>query len=259
MSDQADAQVVNVNGTPISLLRAGSGPPLVVLHAAGGAGTWLPYQQKLAEHFTVIAPDAPGFGRSPEDERIEGVDDLAFLYLELIEQLGLRDPMLLGASFGGWVAAEVALLGRELISRLVLVDPIGLRIPEQPIGDLFAMDPPRKMAALFHDPAAAARIFPNQPDLDTIVSFYRDETAFARYAWSPFCCNPKLPRRLHRILAPTLVLWGENDRLVPRAHGERYVDLIPDARLEIIANAGHAVMLETPDAAVAAIRRFLAG
>lgn len=252
-------RVVTVRGTAISVLEKGEGRPLVVLHASGGAGLWLPYQDFLAEQFRVIAPDAPGFGRSPQVDEMEGVDDLAYLYADMMDQLDIVDPMVLGSSFGGWVAAELAVLLRRQISRLVLVDAIGLRIPEAPIGDLFAMSPPQKMAALFHDATVAASLFPAKPDVETISAFYRDEMAFARYAWSPFCCNPKLQRRLHRITAKTLVLWGEHDKLVPRIHGERYAALIPGATLELVPGAGHAVMMEKPREAVSAIGRFLGG
>ncbi|MEI9963996.1 MAG: alpha/beta fold hydrolase [Caulobacteraceae bacterium] len=246
-----------VPGGSISILEGGAGRPLLVLHPAGGAGAWMPYHEMLAQHFRVIAPDSPGFGRSAQIESVEGVDDLAFLYADLIAKMGLQDPMVLGFSFGGWVAAELAVLAPELISRLVLVDAIGLRVPGAPIADQFAMGPQEKIAALFHDPAAAADLFPENPDLDTLTAFYRDETAFARYAWSPFCCNPKLAKRLYRISAPTLVLWGGDDRLVPLSHGEKYAAMIPDAELQVIPDAGHAVLMERPKEAVQAIVRFL--
>jgi len=258
MSVAVKESAVKVGNTTLNVLEGGQGRPLLVLHAAGGTGVWLPYHEMLANHFRVIAPDSPGFGRSPDSESIVGVDDLAFLYADFVEQLQLERPVVIGSSFGGWVAAEVAVLMAKTIAGLVLVDAIGLRLPEAPIADLFAMSPAQKMAALFHDLSLAARIFPAQPDVDTICAFYRDEMAFARYAWSPFCCNPKLERRLHRIRAPTLVLWGEHDAVAPRQHGERYAERIPQARLQVVPNAGHALLMERPQEAVAAIVKFLA-
>lgn len=243
--------------TELHILEGGSGRPLLLLHAAGGTGVWLPYHERLAAHFHVLAPDAPGFGRSPESPAVDSVEDLAFLYADLIDALQLERPVVLGSSFGGWVAAELAVLMTTGISALVLVDAIGLRLPEAPIADLFAMSPAQKMAALFFDQAAAARVFPAAPDIDTIAGFYRDETAFAKYAWSPFCCNPKLERRLHRIKAETLVLWGEHDAVVPRQHAERYAAAIARARLQIVPAAGHALLMERPDEALAAIEKFL--
>lgn len=259
MSFGATDRVVTVRGTAISLIEHATGRrPLLVLHGAGGAGAWMPYHELLAQRYDVIAPDAPGFGRSPESAHADTVEDLAFLYLDMIDELKLADPIVLGASFGGWLAAEIALLAGREISRLILVDPIGLRIPGAPVEDLFALAPAQKMQVLFHDPAAAAGLFPTQPDIDFIMGMYRDEAAFARYAWAPFCSNPKLIRRLHRIRARTLVLWGEHDRMIPRAHGDAYAAGIPAARLEVVAGAGHAVLMERPVEAVEAIERFLA-
>jgi pimeloyl-ACP methyl ester carboxylesterase len=113
------------------------------------------------------------------------------------------------------------------------------------------------MAALFHDRTIAARLFPAEPDIDTIMAFYRDEMAFAKFAWSPFCCNPKLERRLHRITVPTLILWGEHDAVVPRQHAERYAARIPQAQLQIVPDAGHAVLMERPEEAIRAIEQFV--
>jgi pimeloyl-ACP methyl ester carboxylesterase len=258
MSNGVKESVVTIGATPIAVLEGGTGRPLLVLHAAGGTGIWLPYHELLAQHYRVIAPDSPGFGRSADSELVDGVDDLAFLYADLIQQLDLKDLIVLGSSFGGWVAAELAVLAPKVaISRLILVDAIGLRIPDAPIADLFAMSPAEKMAALFHDRAVAARMFPAQPDIDTITAFYRDDMAFAKYAWTPFCCNPKLERRLHRISAQTLVLWGEHDAVVPRQHAERYAARIPGARLQLVSGAGHAVLMERPAEAITAIKQFV--
>ncbi len=257
MSVAVKENTLQVGDTSLNMLEGGSGPPLLVLHAAGGAGIWMPYHELLAGSFRVLAPDSPGFGRSPDSDRITGVDDLAFLYADLIDQLELERPIVVGSSFGGWVAAELAVLMSRSISNLVLVDAIGLRLPAAPIADLFAMGPAQKMAALFHDRTVAARILPVQPDIDTIMGFYRDEMAFAKFAWSPFCCNPKLERRLHRISAPTLVLWGEHDAVVPRPHAERYAARIPHAQLQIVSDAGHAVLMERPEQAIRAIELFV--
>jgi pimeloyl-ACP methyl ester carboxylesterase len=258
MSNGNTAKQLRVGATSVSVLEGGAGRPLLVLHPAGGAGNWLPYHETLARRYRVIAPDCPGFGHSADSDLVDGVDDLAFLYADLIEQLDLKDLIVLGSSFGGWVAAELAVLvARSAISKLILVDAIGLRIPEAPIADLFAMGPAEKMAALFHDRTIAARLFPAEPDIDTIMAFYRDEMAFAKFAWSPFCCNPKLERRLHRITVPTLILWGEHDAVVPRQHAERYAARIPQAQLQIVPDAGHAVLMERPEEAIRAIEQFV--
>lgn len=250
--------MVQVGAVPLHITEGGEGDPLLVLHPAGGAGRWLPYHAALAQHHRVIAPDHPGFGRTPTSHQIERVDDIAFLYSALLDQLGLETVSVLGLSLGGWIAAELAVLDPHRIGRLVLVNAIGLRIPAHPITDLFAMSPPQKIASVFADPRAAAELFGGEPDLDGIMAFYRDDTAFARYAWQPFCCNPKLPGRLWRITASTLVLLGGQDRVVPRAHGELYARQIANSRLQEIPAAGHALLLESLDQGIAAIEQFFA-
>ncbi len=255
---EGTSRVVQLGEVPLHITEAGEGDPLLVLHPAGGAGRWLPYHAELAKRHRVIAPDHPGFGRTPTSDQIDRVEDIAFLYSRLLDQLGLKTVSVLGLSFGGWVAAELAVLDPHHIERLVLVNAIGLRIPDHPIADLFAMSPPQKIASLFADQRAAAELFGGEPDIDAIMAFNRDDTAFARYVWQPFCCNPKLPGRLWRITSPTLVLLGARDRVVPRAHGEFYSRHIANSQLKEIPNAGHALLLESLDEGVAAIEQFFA-
>jgi pimeloyl-ACP methyl ester carboxylesterase len=211
----------------------------------------------LANSFEVYAPEHPGFAQSGDFPEIEDVHDLAFHYVDVIDALGLDRPCVVGSSFGGWIAAELAAYAPERVRRLVLVDPIGLYVSGHPIGDLFAMTPEQKLGALFADPASAAAFFPAEPTIDFLMTVFRDETAFARFAWEPFCHDPKLPRLLRYVTAETLVLWAEQDKLVDREHCERYAELIPNARLEVIPGSGHATHIERPQEAAVAITQFL--
>ncbi len=240
------SEMIDFEGGAIHLLRGGEGPPLLFLHGGGIAGVWLPLHQLLAEHFEVFAPDHPGFGKSDDLPLVDAVDDLVYHYLELLDRLGLERVSLMGASFGGWLAAELAVHSPHRFEGLVLVAPVGLRIPEHPVADLFYMNPVQKVEALFHDPAFAATVFPAEPDVDFILQAYRNDTALARYAWHPFMNDPKLERRLGRVTVPTLVLSAAQDQIVPRAHGERYAARIAGAKLEVLENAGHAVFVEEP-------------
>jgi pimeloyl-ACP methyl ester carboxylesterase len=231
-------------GGRVHLLRGGEGEPLLFLHAAGGAGTWLEFHHLLARGFDVIAPDHPGFGGSDEFAEVEAMDDLVYHCLDVIDELGLDRPHVVGASFGGWVAAELAVAAPHRIGSLVLLSPAGLRLPDHPIADLFLMSPGQLVAALYKDPAAAE--VPAEPDLDFVLAQYRDLTALARFSWTPFLSNPKLERRLHRITAPTLVVAPSEDRLIPVAHARRYAELIPGARLVEVGDCGHAMYFERP-------------
>jgi pimeloyl-ACP methyl ester carboxylesterase len=233
-------------GGRVHVLRGGQGEPLLFLHAAGGAGHWLEFHDLLARRFEVIAPDAPGFGGSDELADVESMDDLVYHYLELIDRLGLDRPHVVGASFGGWLAAELAVHSPHLIGSLVLLSAAGLRIPDHPVADLFLMNPEQVVHALFQDVSKSAAAFPPNPDVDTILAIYRDMTALARFGWVPFLNNPKLERRLPRITAPTLVVWPTEDKLIPIEHGHRYTAQIPHAEFKTVDGCGHAMYFELP-------------
>jgi pimeloyl-ACP methyl ester carboxylesterase len=239
-------EYLDVPGGRVHLFRGGEGPPLLFLHAAGGAGQWHEFHELLARRFEVIAPDHPGFGKSDELAEVEDMSDLVYHYLDVIERLGLDRPHVVGGSFGGWLAAELAVAAPHAIGSLVLLSAAGLRLPEHPIADLFRMTPPQLAATLFHDPAMAAAFLPAEPDVDAILAAYRDATALARFSWTPFLNNPKLERRLRRITAPTLVVWPSDDRLVPIEHGHRYAERIKDARFAVVQDCGHAMYFERP-------------
>lgn len=256
MEQQFTSAMVDVRGVPLHVLEGGSGEPLLVLHPSGGAGLWQAHHDLLAQSYRVIAPDHPGFGKSPTTSSVDTVEDIALLYASMLDGMGIDQCFVLGSSFGGWVAAELAFMDWRRIKSLALVAALGLRIPGFPTADLFAMNPQQKMAALFRDPEAAAAAFPAEPSIDEIMAMFRDESAFARYAWEPFCCNPRLEKRLHRIASPTLIVWGDADKVVPLEHGRRYVSELPNARLEVLADTGHAVLFDRPDECVQLINDF---
>jgi pimeloyl-ACP methyl ester carboxylesterase len=245
-NDAPAEEHLGLAGGRVHLFRGGAGEPLLFLHAAGGAGTWLEFHRLLADSFDVIAPDHPGFGGSDEFADVEAVDDLVFHYLDVMDALGLERAHVVGASFGGWIAAELAVTAPHRIASLVLLSPAGLRLPDHPVPDIFLMAPDELVAAFFQHPPTPAEQPPAAPDVDAILAAYRDQTALARFCWSPYLSNPKLERRLHRITAPTLVVCPAQDRLIPVAHGRRYAERIPAARFIEIGDCGHAMYFERP-------------
>ena len=251
-------QYLSFPGGRVHVLHGGTGEPLLFLHAAGGAGQWLEFHQLLARQFEVFAPDHPGFGRSDDLPEVEAIDDLVYHYLDVIERLGLRRPHVVGASFGGWIAAELAVAAPHAIGSLVLLGAAGLRLPGHPVTDLFLMPPEQMAQTFYHDPAATPPPPPGAGP-DAALAAYRDATALARFSWVPFFSNPKLERRLHRITARTLVVWGSDDRVIPMAHGHRYAELIPDARFAVAGNSGHAMYFERPAEFAEITAGFLAG
>jgi len=254
-------EFLELAGGRVRLLRGGAGEPVLFLHPAGGAGAWLPFHAQLAAAgFEVIAPDHPGFGKSDDFPEAEAVDDLVYHYLDVIDALGLARPHLVGASFGGWIAAELAVHSPDRIGSLTLLSAAGLRLPDHPVADIFLLSPDALMATLFHNPPPPAPAPPpGAPlDLDAIIGAYREATALARFCWVPYLSDPKLERRLRRISAPTLVAAPSDDRLIPVAHAQRYAALISGASYAEVADCGHAMYFERPAEFAALVTSFLA-
>jgi pimeloyl-ACP methyl ester carboxylesterase len=246
-----------VRGTPIHLMQDGTGPALLFLHGAGGAGHWLAFQERLAESFSVYFPSHPGHGGSPAAEWIEHISDLAFHYLDLLDELRLDRIHLVGASFGGWIAAEMATMVSHRLASLVLIDPVGIRVDGWIYPFLFGMDIPEIVATLFHNPMAALALAPPDQSIDTLALQYRQGAALARVAWNPYLYNPLLRRRIGRIASPTLLCWGAHDRLAPLAPcGETWAKAIPGARLQVFDDSGHVPHLEEADAVADAVAEF---
>jgi pimeloyl-ACP methyl ester carboxylesterase len=251
------SHALSVRGTAVQMLQDGSGPPLLFLHGAGGASRWLAFQERLAKDFTVYFPSHPGHGGSPAAEWIEHISDLAFHYLDLLDQLGLERAHLVGASFGGWIAAEMATMASRRLASLVLIDPVGIRVDGWIYPFLFGMDIPEIVATIFQNPMAALALAPPDQSVETLALQYRQGTALARVSWNPYLYNPLLRRRLGRVTAPTLLCWGAHDRLAPLAPcGETWAKEIPGVRLHVFTESGHVPHLEEPEAVADAISEF---
>jgi pimeloyl-ACP methyl ester carboxylesterase len=248
---------LSVRGTPVHLLQDGAGAPLLFLHGAGGAGRWLEFQERLAKDFAVTMPSHPGHGGSPTAEWIEHISDLAFHYYDLLDELRLPRIHLVGASFGGWIAAELATMASHRLASLTLIDPVGIKVDGWIYPFLFGMDIPEVVATVFHNPMAALALAPPDQSPETLALQYRQGTALARVAWNPYLYDPLLRRRLARIAVPTLLCWGARDRLAPLSPcGEAWVKEIPGARLSVFADSGHVPHLEEPEAVAKAVAEF---
>jgi pimeloyl-ACP methyl ester carboxylesterase len=253
-----DSTVIVIDGLPTHLLVGGAGPPLVFLHGTAPAGEWLALHELLAREFTVYAPDHPGFGKTERPEWLAGMDDVVLHYEALFRALGLERPAVVGFSLGGWIAAELAVTYPDRLGALVLLNSGGLHLDAHPIPDLFALTGEPLARAVFHDPQAAASFFGTRRGPEGRLKAFSAMTTLALLAWNPWF-DPKLPRRLARVQAPTLVLWAEHDRLIAPAYGEAFRDAIPGARLEVLPDCGHMALLERPEAVATAIMGFLRG
>lgn len=255
--EKPESERLDVPGGSIAYQRSGSGRPTVFLHAAGGAGDWTAFHAALASGRDLVVPEHPGFGASDDFADLSTIDDLVYHYLEVFDRLELDEFDLIGASFGGWIAAELAVHSPYRVRRLALLAPIGLRVAGSSIADLFIMTPPQLINALFHDQAMIDAILGTPPTVEAILTAYRELGTLGRFAWRPFMCNPRLDGRLHRITSPTLVIAASDDRVVPIDHCRRYVEQIPDADLVVIDEIGHALYGERPEDVAGPIVEFL--
>lgn len=256
MTPPAPTDVITKHGR-VNVFRHGSGPPVVVLHAAGGAGAWNDYFGLLAEHREVFAPDHLGFGLSDDLGEIDTMTAMADHYLDLLDVLGLEQVDLVGASLGGWLAAEIASIAPQRVRRLVLIAPAGLHVEGDPPADLFNMEPPDIVRSLYLDQRLADKALSVPLDDAQAEMAARDAQSFARLAQEPFVQNPELAGRLDAITAPTLVIAAEVDRVVPRSHSERYAELIDGAQLAVIPGCGHALYFERPAAVADVVLDFI--
>lgn len=251
MLDRIDAanNLKEIAGVRLELVERGSGRPLLLLHPEIGIKATDLVIDALARSFRVLAPSHPGFGRSELPRGMTTVDDLAYFYLDLMDALDLRETVLAGVSFGGWIAAEIAIKSSARIAQLILADPVGIKLGDREhrdIADIFTTKQSEVDRLAYHDPARAAVDHATISDEDALIMF-RNREATALFAWSPYMYDPKLAGRLHRIRVPALVLWGASDRIVSPDYGRAYAKLIAGAQFELIDEAGHYPHLEQPE------------
>lgn len=233
-----------VAGCKVRVLRGGKGAPLLYLHGARGGGVWLPFMERLSAHFEVFAPDHPGFGESDTPAWLDNIGDLAYFYLDFIDKLGLQDLTLAGGSLGGWTAAEVAVRNDTVLRALVLSCPAGIYVKGQPKGDIFLWGNEVLVRNMYHDQKFADEILAVEPTEDQQMALAKNKLATARIGWQPRLYNPDLYKWLHRVSVPTLLLWGDDDKVIPPAYGPAFRDLIPGSKLVVFKECGHVPHIE---------------
>ncbi len=266
-------RILEVNHRKVWILEEGSGPPLLYLHGFADIHSvkenWLPFHERLFPQARVIAPAHPGCAQSEENGDVESIEDVVFHYLEVIDALGLKESDLVGACVGGWIAAEIAVRYPEKIRKLVLIGATGLFLEGALIGDLFMMAQPergtsyaglRQMLFSRADHPKALELFPDgRGELEDELRRYQMLRFSSRIGFRPpYFYNRSLKNRLHRISAPALVVWGEDDHMVPLGHGETYAHSISKAGFKVIKQAGHSVHVEIADVTAQMILDFLA-
>jgi pimeloyl-ACP methyl ester carboxylesterase len=254
--------IETARGTRCRVFEGGSGAPLVFFHGAGGLLRENPFLDQLASRYHVFAPELPGYGESTGEELLEDMLDFTLHGWDVVAALGLERPHLVGHSMGGMIAAEMACIAPRQLGKLVLASAAGLWIDEHPIPDLFALLPFQFAELLFHDPAAGAALLTGGvdfSDMEALKEFYivnSRRMAMAGKLLFPIP-NRRVSKRLYRLDAQTLVLWGASDKFIPPVYAARWKTLVPQAAVVCIDGAGHMLPYEQPEAFVAAVGRFL--
>jgi pimeloyl-ACP methyl ester carboxylesterase len=235
--------------------RANSGRPILILHGGGGTQTVAGIAAGLDKAHTLL-PTHPGFGGEPRPEWFDSIDDLAFAYLDLLDRLDLRDVLVIGSSMGGWAASAMALHDTaQRLRGLVLINATGIQVEGHPVADVSTLTPQELAALSFHNPAA----FPVNPATVTpeqIEARAANARALAVYDQGLGSADPKLSRRLSRVRIPVLVAWGASDRVIDQEYGRAYARAFPNARFELIPEAGHLPQIEQPERLLLLVRQF---
>jgi pimeloyl-ACP methyl ester carboxylesterase len=255
------SQKIRIGSVDLELFEEGTGAPLLFLHSGQGFDAAHPYVKPLAAQRRLIAPSHPGFGRSDLPDWVDSIDDIAHIYLDLMDRLGLAKVDVVGCSVGGWVAAELASKAPERISKLVMVGPVGVKIgpPDKlDIPDVFVIGPDAFTKLLFHDPDKF-KMNPSAMSDEQLAIAMRNRESLALFVWEPYMHNPKLKHRLYRAKMPALFIRGASDGLVSQAYLEGYAKLLPNASTKTIEKAGHAPQIEQTEQFVSTVLSFLNG
>ena len=231
----------------------GQGQPFLLLHGGAGPISVANFASLLADrkHVRVITPTHPGFSNTVRPDELKTMGGLAQVYAALLDQLGVNDVTVIGNSMGGWVAAELALLSSPRVSKIILVDAVGIEVPNHPIADVSKLTPDELMALSYHDPKPF-RIDPASLT-DQQRAIMRANRATLQVYGGPQSFDPTLRDRLAGISTPTIVIWGDSDRVVDPEYGRAFAAAIPGAKFELLKDTGHVSQIETPELLLEAI------
>lgn len=264
-------RLLDVRGQKVELIEAGAGEPVLYLHDIWDVHTaqagMFPFHEQLATFCRVTIPAHPGCGQSSGISEISDIEDLAFHYFDVFDALGIKSASVVGTGIGGWIAAEMAVRNPERFKRLALIGAAGVQLPDAQIADLFMysqnrdggiMDALRELLFADSNSSLANRIVPDgRVGIADEVRRYKSLTLAGRVGWEPpYLHNRKLLSRLRRIACPTLLIWGEQDRLIPLTNGAAYATHIPGSKLIQFAGCGHSVILEKPDECRQSLQAF---
>jgi len=254
-------EILELAGTKIQMVKGGSGDPLLVLHDEMGPPGWLGFHEELAKDHTLYIPSHAGFGATDKLDWIMGMRDLAGWYLEVLDDLDVGQMNLMGFSLGGWLAAEMAVMNPGRFKKLVLVGPAGIKPAQGEIFDMFLVVAKEYITNCILDPAKTPefqQICPDEPTPEQVESWEVAREEACRLSWRPYMHNPPLTNLLHRLKnLPSLIIWGQQDGIIPVNAGEMYQQSIPGSQLSVIDGCGHRPEVEKPGEFVKQVQQFL--
>ena len=253
-----EPQIVKIGDVGVSLRRAGKGPPLLFLHGADGYSQWLPFFDALAEQYELLVPEHPGFGASDDPPLIRSVSDMAMFYLDFLEALELRDIHIVGHSLGGWIAAEILIRDQSRAKSLTLISAAGIRVEGVPSGDIFIWNREELLRNVFYNQAYADIALSLQLTEQQLDTMLKNRFTATKLGWQPRWYNPDLEKWLHRIKLPALIIWGDEDKVMPADYAGLWRERLPDARLVMIEKCGHVPQIEKLSETIDPLRDFLA-
>lgn len=257
MSDTYRIPVAGQGTTEVTVAENGKGHPVLMLHGGGGPLTVTGFGNLLSAErpARVITPTHPGFGGTPRPESLASVPGLAALYVALLAELDVRDVTVIGNSIGGWIAAEMALLDSSRISGFVLVDAVGIEVSGHPIADFFSLTPRQLAEHSYHDPDRFG-MDPSKLSPEALAVMAGNRAAIGVYAGASMT-GAGLAGRLAAVTTPTLVIWGDSDRIADVDYGRAYAEAIPGARFQLLRDTGHLPQIETPGQLLDAVWTFV--
>lgn len=251
---------VKAFGMNLEVLRRGKGKkPLVVFYDEEALTLESPVLDALDASFQTAIVSPPGFGKSDRPDWIETIDDCAYICMDALDALKVKDATVIGFGLGGWLAAEIAVKSTRNMARLVLVDPFGIKVNgpfDRDIQDIWFLAPQKLLEAKYADIEKGKIDYTVMPE-SKLEIIARNKESYARFCWQPYMHNTKLKGRLHRIDVPTLVVWGERDGIITTAYGRAFAREIPGAKFATIANAGHFPHIEQPEAFLKTVAGFI--
>ena len=256
MTGQTETLVTR--GTRVRVRRAGSGKPVLFLHGAGGWPAWLPFFERLSQHFAITVPEHPSFGASDDPHWLRDVADLAMYYLDLLDSAYSSPVHVIGHSLGGWTAAEAAIRNTRRIASLTLLAPAGIRVKGTPPGDNFIWSPEEAIRNRYYNQSFADALLqappPDEAQLDIDL---QNRVAAVKFGWEPRWFNPALEKWLHRIAVPTHVVWGAQDKILPSAYAALWGERVAGAQISMVEACGHSPHIEQCDLVTEKVIAFL--